>query len=155
MSHLPTCIALASILLFSSYGAKAETILDPFPPTGTKALFIETKVLYDMSNVKLGEEYGQRKHFCQVAMQTPVHSVHTKRSESLVYVMLEENSKEDAQYNRRTGSQYSPCQKSALVEISEGEFESGINYREGFLQGRQMMDETKKAIEKELLKQGQ
>jgi hypothetical protein len=68
--------------------------------------------------------------------------------------MLEENSREDAEYNRRTGSQYPPCHKGAIVQISASEFKSGINYREGFLQGRQMRDETEKEIKNELLKRG-
>jgi hypothetical protein len=152
MSHLPACIALATILLFS--GCEKRTTI-PLPPIGTKALIRETIVVSAVNATDLVSGKSSEPYLCRVTEETQIRSLRNNKDNLTVHVLLEENSKEDRADGHLSKDRYLLSPQGAVVQLDNYEFRKAVGYVKNRERSQQELREAKKAIKEELLKQEQ
>lgn len=145
---LSACLAAA---LLVGCTQKAATVAPDsvWHPVGTNALISRSRILaVDVSDILT--ENGATSRLCWVNYDTRVRSLRNNVKSSWVYVLLEENSKED-----KTVWTASPlCQKGAVVKLTPDEFAEAVTHLGIFAATQQEDREVREALG-QVLKQGQ
>lgn len=154
-------LVLGGIMLFAGCTKNPESVSndpDPLPPVGTKALFAADSVggvgfsgVVDASDVVSG--YTPNSYFCRITDQTSIRSVHNDNNGTFVYVILEENSREDRESNAKTTPAFRPCGKGAIIKMHANDFKQSLEYLKTIESREQEEHEAQKKIREELLKQ--